>query len=98
MTKTSEIVQISEELEQVIQSDCPLFFKTYKEIIEELLQKTEKAKALLEQRDAVDDCIICQGELKASHNKVHAMQRFKLECGHDLFHRKCLFNWLKTKR
>jgi hypothetical protein len=26
------------------------------------------------------------------------MQRFKLECGHDLFHRKCLFNWLKTKR
>ena len=79
--------------------------KTKKELLAEkmakaeaAIKKAEKAKALLEQRDAVDDCIICQGELKASHNKVHAMQRFKLECGHDQFHRKCLFNWLKTKR
>ena len=67
MTKTSELVQISEELEQVIQSDCPLFFRTHEELTGKLLQKAEEAKVLLESRKAVDDCIICQGELNASH-------------------------------
>ena len=66
LTKTSEMVQISDELEQVIQTDCPLFYKTHKKVIDELISKAEKAKTLLEQRSAVDDCIICTEELKPS--------------------------------
>ena len=40
-TKTSDMVQIGEELEQVIQADCPLFYKTHKEVIDELAQQAE---------------------------------------------------------
>ena len=86
--------------EQTSEEECLILgnLKFRKDIDLKCVKEEEEEQLL--QPLPKDECVICAQQIDPDVGKKKALQgwvRYSLECGHDVFHKVCIKNWLKRK-